>query len=327
VFAPAVDGEPDLELIDGYRIVRSGSRLSVYREARRYWHAHRDEFDVIVDEVNTRPFDAPLWADVPVVGLFHQLARDVWWHELPAPVAAAGRFVVEPAWIRTYRDIPVGTISESSAASLRGAGLGRVVNLGCGVSLPSDLPRPTKPPVPTVAFVGRMVSAKRPLDVVTAFDRARAELGEGRLLVMGGGPIAESVRSAVERVPGGEFLGRVSEREKFERLAEAHVLAVTSVREGWGLVVDEAAAVGAHPIGYRVPGLVDSVPAAGGTVVDPNPAALADALVRRLPALVEQPAMPRQGGARPWDEVADRFLSLVATVVRPALEPVAGEAA
>ena len=53
--------------------------------------------------------------------------------------------------------------------------------------------------------------------------------------------------------PGVTFLGHVSEEEKRERLGRAHALVATSVREGWGLVVTEAAASGTVAIGYDVP--------------------------------------------------------------------------
>ena len=42
-------------------------------------------------------------------------------------------------------------------------------------------------------------------------------------------------------------------------MAEAHVLLMTSVREGWGLVVTEANACGTPAVVYNVPGLRDSV--------------------------------------------------------------------
>jgi glycosyltransferase involved in cell wall biosynthesis/O-antigen/teichoic acid export membrane protein len=317
VLTPAVPGAPGYEDVDGYRVERRGGRYSVYRHAREFYHARRGEFDVILDCVNTRPFEAPVWAEVAVVALFFQLARDVWFYEMPAPLAAAGRFVLEPAWIKAYRDVPVATISESSAASLRRAGLGRVVTVGVGASIPDEIPAGVRGPVPSVAFVGRMVRTKRPFDALAAFASARERLGQGRLVLMGDGPIAPQVRAAAGRVSGATFLGRVSEREKFARLARAHVLVATSVREGWGMVVDEAAAVGAYPIGYRVPGLVDAVPAAGGTLVAPTPAALADALVDHLPRLVAEPARPRRGGALTWDEVAARLLAVMATATRP----------
>ena len=47
---------------------------------------------------------------------------------------------------------------------------------------------------------------------------------------------------------GVEILGRVDEQEKLERMARAHVHVATSSREGWGLVVSEAAALGTPTI-------------------------------------------------------------------------------
>ena len=60
----------------------------------------------------------------------------------------------------------------------------------------------------------------------------------------------------------------------------ARAQVATSVREGWGLNVSEAAACGTPSIGYDVPGLVDSIPASGGLLVEPTPAALAHGLTQ-----------------------------------------------
>jgi glycosyltransferase involved in cell wall biosynthesis len=45
----------------------------------------------------------------------------------------------------------------------------------------------------------------------------------------------------------------------YDRLARAHCLLIPSVREGWGLVVIEANAVGTPAVGYDVPGIRDSI--------------------------------------------------------------------
>ena len=90
--------------------------------------------------------------------------------------------------------------------------------------------------------------------------------------------------------------------ELLERLARAHVLVATSVREGWGLNVSEAAACGTPAIGYRVPGLVDSVPASGGALVEPRPQALGRALVELFSGRLR--LEPRISTV-PWPEVAD----------------------
>lgn len=91
------------ERVDGVDVVRRGSRLGVYREARRFFAAHGRRFDVVLEVVNTRPFGVPTWPErPPVVALIHQLAADVWDAELPTPLAAVGRYWLEPRWLRAY---------------------------------------------------------------------------------------------------------------------------------------------------------------------------------------------------------------------------------
>jgi glycosyltransferase involved in cell wall biosynthesis len=70
-------------------------------------------------------------------------------------------------------------------------------------------------------------------------------------------------------------------------MARAHCLLVPSVREGWGLVVIEANAVGTPAVGYDIPGLRDSIRTGRTGVLaragDP------DALAREAVKLVEDP--------------------------------------
>jgi len=54
------------------------------------------------------------------------------------------------------------------------------------------------------------------------------------------------------------FAGRLSEAEKDARLREAHFLIHTSQREGWGLNVIEANAMGTPAAVYPVEGLIES---------------------------------------------------------------------
>jgi glycosyltransferase involved in cell wall biosynthesis len=55
------------------------------------------------------------------------------------------------------------------------------------------------------------------------------------------------------------FYGRVKEELKYRLLSRAHLLLVPGVREGWGLVVTEANAMGTPAVAYDVHGLRDSV--------------------------------------------------------------------
>lgn len=307
-FAAAVAGRPEREVIDGVRIVRGGGRLGVYRAARRFL-ARQDHnaFDVVIDEVNTRPFGVAGHTERPAVALIHQVAREMWFTELPLPLALLGRHVLEPLWLRAYRDVPVLTISPSSRESLRSYGMRDVSIVPVGVDI---APRPTpstKERRPTVLFVGRLVASKRVDHALAAFATLRRRMPDAQMRVVGTGPLEGRLRR--EAGPGVHFHGRVGAEEKLELMARAHVLVVTSVREGWGLVVDEAAAMGTPAIGYDVPGLRDSVPAAGGSLVAPSPDALAECLLRRLPDLVASSPRPGwSGGARSWDEVAAAVL-------------------
>ena len=128
IFCAAVDGRPARELADGVEIIRRGGRLGVYREARRYWRREGDgQYDLVVDCVNTRPFLCPRFVgNVPIVAVVHQVAREIWRYETPWPISVLGRYLLEPTWLRAYRDVPVVTVSESSRESLAEYGLRRV---------------------------------------------------------------------------------------------------------------------------------------------------------------------------------------------------------
>jgi glycosyltransferase involved in cell wall biosynthesis len=302
LFVAAVSGKPEREDVRGVEVVRHGSRLGVYRAARHFWAQHAEgRFDVVVDEINTRPFLAPRWIrGTPVVALIHQLAREIWFYETPWPLAVAGRYVLEPWWLRAYRDVPALTVSPSSAESLERYHRWRDVTVIPEGHAPHPVPNVPKEDEPTVAFLGRLVAMKRPEDAIAAFALTRAEFPSARLWMIGDGPLLPRLRS--DAMAGADFLGRVDGDELIERLARAHVLVATAVREGWGLNVSEAAMCGTPSIGYAVPGLVDSVAASGGAVVEPSPQALGDALVAFF-----------RGGLRleprvstvPWSNVAD----------------------
>jgi glycosyltransferase involved in cell wall biosynthesis/O-antigen/teichoic acid export membrane protein len=322
VFSAAVPGKPAEELIDGVRVIRRGGRVGVYRAARRYWQREAaGQYDVVLDCVNTRPFLCPRFVrDVPVVALVHQVAREVWHYETPWPVALLGRYLLEPWWLRAYRDVPVVTVSASSRESLADYGLRRVTVVPEGW-VPAFPPPVEKEPVPTAVFVGRLSANKRPEHAIRAFGLARRQLPDARLWVIGSGP--EEARLRALAGPGVTFLGHVTEDVKRDRMGRAHALVATSVREGWGLVVTEAAATGTVAIGYDVAGLRDSVPASGGTLTRADPESLAAGLVDLLTSVTSGRG-PRATPAVvwPWAEVAAAILTEMRTPRPPAGEPV-----
>jgi glycosyltransferase involved in cell wall biosynthesis len=178
-----------------------------------------------------------------------------------------------------------------------------------------------KEPNPTVIFIGRLSANKRPGHAIRAFGLVRRQMPDAQMWVIGSGPEEARLRRAAG--PGVTFLGHVPEEEKHERLARAHALVATSVREGWGLVVTEAAASGTVSIGYDVPGLRDSIGASGGVLTRADPVSLATGLVGLLSSVAGgYGPRARPAGVVPWAEVAAAILA----VAREAGSPVMGPA-
>ncbi|MEI8081386.1 MAG: glycosyltransferase family 4 protein [Actinomycetes bacterium] len=309
LFAAAVEGAPADEVVDGYRVIRRGSKLSVYSEAKKWYRLHgQGEFDVVIDQTNTIPFRAHKWVnDTPVVGFFHQTAEECWMHNTALPAALLGRYILEPHWLRGFRNVPTLTVSDSTAASLARFGVNDTIVIPEGYEPPMVPPQVRKEDRPTIAWCARLVNYKRPQDLLAAAEILRQQIPDLQVWFIGSGEDLEKLRAAAPE--GVEYLGFVSNEEKLDRMARAHVHVATSVREGWGLVVSEAAAVGTPTVAYDTPGLRDSTKAANGVTCEPNPQALADTLANWLPFWKQNPpqALP-YGGAHSWDHVANKMM-------------------
>ncbi len=310
LFCSHVDGEPNRDVAAaGYIIVRRGKRHLVYREAKKFWKAEGDRnFDLVIEEVNTRPFFCGRFIKgIPVIVLIYQIAREVWFYESALPIALLGRFFFEPWWLWKLRNQDIVTISESSRESIMRFGPNNVRLVPVGYR-ELELPIVEKEAAATLVFLGRLSSNKRPWHAIKAYKIVRRAMPEVRMWVIGDGP----KRRMLERrsVEGVEFLGRISESEKLKRLCAAHLLVVTSVREGWGMVVTEAARAGTPSIGYDVPGLRDSLRLHGGLRVRPSPRTLASAVVdviRGERTLFINDGVESKGIVR-WSEVAESII-------------------
>ncbi len=306
LFAAAVADVPAVERVDGYTVVRAGSRYTVYTKARSWWRqvGQYQGFDLVIDMINTVAFEAHTWIEgVPIVGFIHQTCEEIWAHNAPWPASLLGRHVLEPKWLRSYRGRHVLAVSESTKDSIARFGVTDVTVVPEGFDPPAVLPDVPKADRPTLVWCARHVPYKRPIDAIEAFEVARRTVPDLQLWMIGGGPDLDTAKARA--VPGVEVLGRVSEQEKMDRMAAAHLHVATSVREGWGLVVTEAAAVGTPTVAYDVPGLRDSTRAAQGVVVPPTPLALGHWIPPMLTHWAEHPFAPLPyGGAHSWDDVA-----------------------
>jgi glycosyltransferase involved in cell wall biosynthesis len=324
-FSAHVPGQPDDEQIDGVRHVRRGGRYGVYFAAFEWLRRERPHYDLLIDHINTIPFFTPLYERVRTVALVPQLARDVWWYEAPKALAGLG-VVSERLYHTWYRTMPAITISESSKRDLREFGWKGAIEV---IAMPAPNGAATaavKNGTPALVFVGRLTPSKRVEHAIAAFAVIRARVPNAELWIVGRADDERYRRrlvAAAGTVQGVRFFGRLSEAERQERVGAAQMLLLTSVREGWGLVVTEANSVGTPAAGYDVPGIRDSIKAGLGILTPAgDPVALGDAVADLLADPAALAAMSQRARADAkrydWERTYDEFVRALKTLL-PAL--------
>jgi glycosyltransferase involved in cell wall biosynthesis len=298
-------------------MVVRGTRITVFRHARRYlWH-QGGEFDAVLESVSTRPFFAYELVGDRALVLYHQIADDVWDQEFRFPVNWIGRRVVEPHWLRRITGARVVANSPSTASDLAARGV-----VSVGIVPPAADPVPeaglrSLGASPRVVFVGRLVRTKRPQDAIQAFASIRARYPAATLDVIGDGYLQEPLRSL--QAPGVTVHGFVPEEIKVKFLARADLLLLPGTREGWGIVAIEAALHGVPTMAYNVPGLRDAiVDGSTGALTLPDPKALGAAA---LDLLSDPAKWARQGAAArrravsyTWERAANQLMALLSNV-------------
>ncbi|WP_168209124.1 glycosyltransferase [Agromyces intestinalis] len=132
-----------------------------------------------------------------------------------------------------------------------------------------------------VVLAGRLVPQKRPLLAVAAVRRLRERGVEARLISFGGGPMLEEVRAAARDVDV-PFVAHGWVENWFAAFEPNSVVLLPSLREGFGNVLVEAAAVGVPSVAVSgALGVADAiVPGVTGELAaGDDPDALADAIL------------------------------------------------
>ena len=190
------DGAKDEENVDGVDVIRKGNKYSVYGRAREFYELYGKGFDLVIDEINTRPFHTPRYVkDGKIVALIHQLAKEFWFYETPFPMSLIGYLILERIWLRDYRSIPTVTVSNSTKEDLDKMGFKYVYVVRNGLNVkPIDEPG-GKSERPSIVYVGRMKRAKKPQDVMEAFKLVKKEVRDAQLWMIGDGYLREKLES------------------------------------------------------------------------------------------------------------------------------------
>lgn len=251
------DCKPNEE-IDGVKIIRKGGRYSVYSKAKLHYERFNHDYDLVVDEINTRPFLTPKYVkDKPLLALIHQLAREFWFYETPFPLSYLGYYYLEKKWLSYYKKIHTITVSQSTKKDLESLGFCNVSIIPNGLNITPLDKLPKKESCPTLVFLGRLEKAKLPNHALQAFSIIKKKIPTAKMWIIGDG----SMKKKLERynIPDVSFFGYVETEKKNALLSKAHLTLVPGVREGWGLVVTESNAMGTPAAAYNVAGLRDSV--------------------------------------------------------------------
>jgi glycosyltransferase involved in cell wall biosynthesis len=299
MFVGKAGDAPREEAVDGVRVIRRGGPVTTRAHALHWYRGEvraAGPFDVVVEEVNTLPYLLGRLTGARSLLWIHQLAREVWWHEAPRPLAPLG-YALERSYLRWYRPVPAVVLSQSTKSDLLELGFReeRVTVVPPAIELPAHRPE-VETEAGLLVYVGRVTPSKRIGHLLRALAAVRAEGIDARLDVVGRG--SRSEEDALSRlaselgIAGAVTLrGYVDATEKQALLARACLVVMASVREGWGLAVTEANALGTPAVVYDRPGLRDStVHEKSGLITDANPASLAAGVIRALsePGLYER---------------------------------------
>lgn len=314
VFARAYEGCAPEEAIDGIRVIHRGNLLSVYLHAFWHYQSLKEKPDLVIDMLNTLCWFTPFYVPKAKRLLYvNQLAKEVFFFELPAPLSWMA-YALERFQFLPYRNTDTICYSESTKADLVAVGIpeSRIRVFPLGLDHERYTPSEQKSDLPLFVFVARLVKMKRADLCIRALAIVCSRHPDARLVIVGRGSeegylqrliadcnLQEQV-SLLHRDPN--FLSdKAQQAQKVRLMQEAWALVLPSVKEGWGMVVTEAAACGTPAIVSNVTGLRDAVQNdVTGLVLSKHPSA--HELARAMLQVIEDPVLRQRlyEGAHAW---------------------------
>lgn len=264
------------EVIGGITILRAGNRYTVYARARSIYKKSLDGWaDIVIDEMNTLPFWSGSYNKTKNFLLCYQLAREVWLHQMVFPLSRIG-YISEPYMLRKLSmSYPTAiTESQSTKKDMEKYGFRNVKTFRVGMAL-EPLKKLEMKKSNIILSLGAVRPMKRTLHAIKAFEIARDQNKNLRMIIAGdtSGPYSRKVIKYIDKsrhASAIKVMGRVSSSEKIKLTQQADIILVTSVKEGWGLIVTEANSQGTPAIAYDVDGLRDSVKNNETGLLSPN---------------------------------------------------------
>lgn len=243
---------------DGFSIVRSGGRFGVYLHGMWHLFRNRRNYDVVLDVQNGVPFWAPLVFANTTVLLVHHVHREQWHTFFPQPISSFGWFLESKVSPWVYRKKHYVTVSEYSRRELAQVGIDpeRVSVIYSGNEAPPEIlaEEPNLERGSNIVVLGRLVPHKHVELAIDAVADLAAQFPDIHLDVIGSGDwmskLVEHVelRDVSDRVT---LHGHVDIHTKHHLLSQAAVMAMPSLKEGWGLTILEAGYHAVPSVAFR----------------------------------------------------------------------------
>jgi len=251
--------------VPGVRVVAAGPRMGLYaRSGRRrvlppvvfglgvlgHLLRHGRSYDV----VHTASFPyfsllaaglARRWRGFRIFVDWHEVWTRRYWRQYLGPIGGRIGWLVQRACLRVPQR--AFCFSRLHERRLHELGLhGKLTRLG-GQHVARGEPKQPRPARPVVVFAGRLIPEKRVVELVPAIGRARVQVPDLQGEIYGDGPERERLLRAIAALGPDGYVsapGFVDPEVLEEALSTALCLLLPSRREGYGLVVVEAAARG-----------------------------------------------------------------------------------
>ncbi len=264
VLAEGKKTDPSIVELDNITYVNLRGPLVRIRVLLRYLARHLRSSDILVDHADVAiPWLSPILPIRRRITIVHQLLREIYYYELHHPWADLG-FFAEPYLYRLYSGSRIVASQTSTAEELMALGiLGKyicVIKPACNNIAHQVLPLEKRDNA--IVCVTRLMRYKGLQYAIVAFREVLKNSPNTKLRIAGSGRYGGELLDKVKQLgieDNVEFLGRVSEKEKFGLLSKSRAALFPSVRDGYGISVIEANSVGTPVVGWDVPGPKDSI--------------------------------------------------------------------
>ncbi len=266
LFCSRHPGSLKRETVDGIEIYRSGGRNNFNFIVPGFYLKHfaKQNFDIVIDDINKIPFYTPMYIRKPLIGLSHHFFGESIYKEAGF-IAGSYVFYSEKLLNKIYRNTPFAVVSQSTLNEFkeRGFDTNQFAIVGNAITQ-SEFPMQVceKYTNPSAAYFGRLKKYKSVDHLVLAFAKVIEKIPNADLHILGRGDFRDYLESLCRQLNienRVKFWGYVTEEQKSDVLSKVHCVVNTSMKEGWGITNIEANACGTPVLSADSPGLRDSV--------------------------------------------------------------------